>query len=202
MPISPNAQAAMNGGEEEKQQAKMQDLLTQWIRASYGIAALSPQSIRSELTQAQQGFSGMINSTLQQQREPALKARRQWEQSSMAALQANKQRLGAYGEIWGNQGMNIEDKMAALRETAMKLEDQPVAQMTASPQHFSTFGKYLDMLAQSQQTAEQVTQQLDTQIKSIESRLPPAWGMPKGGGQVPPITPYLGEGEDSPPGLQ
>lgn len=199
MPVSPNGMAALNGGEEQAPQQQpqaqggqpkgnpLETVMTQWVSGTYGLAALSPQGIRDQLTSANDHFSAMVEGALSSQRGPALEARRAWEEAATGALHANRQRLLEYGMIWQDQEMPIEQKMAQVRETAMRWGDNNVANLAASPEHFTTFGKMYDLQQKQHEQAEQSTKSLDEMIKTVEAKLPKQ----QGAQGLPPIDKFL-----------
>lgn len=200
MPISPEAEGALNGagGEQPQQQSKapanpmgIESALTDWLRGAYMIAALAPEGIREGITQAQQSFAGMVSNATAKKRYEALAARRSWEKFSQGFLSENRERLNEYGQIWQNDKIGMDEKMMALREAAMKRNDTNVSSLTASPEHFTTFGQFFDQQSGQQKQAEQATSFLDGQIKQIEAKL-----KPMDGGSVPPIEPYMKNGWD------
>ncbi|MDE2098058.1 MAG: hypothetical protein KGL39_12465 [Patescibacteria group bacterium] len=203
--MSDNLQGVLNGkpeqpqGQQGQSSNQFEDMLTGWVRGSYMVSALAPEDVRGALTTAQNSFGAMVDGAFSGQRGPALEARKQWEQSATQGLQANRQRLIDYGLIWGNEEMPLDQKMAAIREAAMRRGDTSVAAIAASPEQFATFGKFYDQMSQYQQQAEQATQVLDQLIKKVEAKLPPDMSKPdpieqqKFGdvGDLPPIGPYL-----------
>lgn len=198
MPVSPNGMAALNGGQEEQPQQPqanggqqkgnpLEAAMTQWVSGAYAMAALSPQEIRAQLTSANEQFSAMVQGAVSSQRGPALEARRAWEQAATGALHANRQRLLEYGMIWQDSEMPIEQKMSAVREAAMHWNDTNVANLAASPEHFTTFGKFYDLQQKQHEAAEKSTAALDEQIKAVEAKLP----QQKGVQGLPPINKFL-----------
>lgn len=193
--ISKNLQGVLNGQPEQQQPPAQKGIqldneLTQWVRGSYMISALGPQNVRESMTAAQDAFADMIEGAANNKRPEALAARKIWEQTANAGLQANRQRLIDYGLIWANDQLPLEEKMAALREAALKRGDLQVANIAASPDQFTTFGQVYDQMSKQQQQVEAQTAKLDGIIKMIEGKLPPAPNQPAEGG-TPSIDEFV-----------
>lgn len=198
--ISDETQNVLNGKPEQPQQPQqggqqshpLEEAMTQWVRGSYMVSALGPKDVRGAMTAAQESFASMVQNTMGKKRSEALQARKSWEQNSMSGLQANRQRLIDYGLIWANDEMSLDDKMSALRESAGRKGDIQVQQLTASPDQFTTFGQFYDLLSNQQQQAEQSTKLLDDMIKEIEKSLPPApEDAQTSAGGAPPIDEFV-----------
>lgn len=193
MPMSPETMGVLNGEPQQESKGDPTFILTDWVKKNNLMGGLVPDDIREQLTEANTAFSQMLKGATAGKRYEALAARRQWEGAATGALQANGERLAQYDQIWNDPQTNMQEKMQAIRGAAMQRGDTAVAQLVASPEQFTTFGKYFDMMAKQQQDAEQATAMLDQKIKEIEKKLP----APKEGG-APGIDSYMNDGMDDP----
>lgn len=181
--IDPAALGALNGQPQQQQpkpQASQQQGgsfgplgkgLQQWMMDAHAIGATGGDVVRSGLEAAYGSVTAMVNGVMQNNIEGAREARTRWKETAEGTLAFNGSRLGEYSKIWSGKEP-MEEKLGLLNEIATGHYQDRLMAGLAQEQNITAIGRYLDVLGQQQQKAEQATKQLEALIAGIEARVP------------------------------